>query len=127
MKYPVTPDPDNFQQVVMLDLQDIVKIEVNDRSVTFHTLEQVYYPLVWTISTLEPHLQQFGFHRLDRNNLVNLNKVTYFDEERALVFFDSEITNNSKFATISNREKIKVKKEMSSRLEQARKDDNAKM
>lgn len=118
MKYPVTPDPDNFEEIIMLDLCDIVKIEVNDRSVTFHTLENVYYPLVWTISTLEPHLQQFGFHRLDRNNLVNINKVTHFDEERALVFFDAEITKNSKFATISNREKIKVKKEMNRRTNQ---------
>lgn len=117
VKYPVTLDPDNFEQIIMLDLQDIVKIEVNDRSVTFHTREEVYYPLVWTISTLEPHLQHYGFHRLDRNNLVNINKVTHFDEERALVFFDPEITKKSKFATISNREKMKVKKEMSRRSE----------
>ncbi|MFB9753715.1 LytTR family transcriptional regulator DNA-binding domain-containing protein [Paenibacillus hodogayensis] len=98
-----------------MNLADIVKIEVNDSSLTFHTLHQVYYPLIWTISALEPHFQQFGFQRLDRNNLVNMSSITHYDEERALVFFDPKITNKSKFATISNREKIKLKKEMSNR------------
>lgn len=112
MKYPVTHDPDNNGRVIMLDIEDIVKIEVHNRSVTFHTTEDVYYPLAWNISTLEPHVMEYGFQRLDRNNLVNMNKITHFDDERGLVFFDTELTNKSKFATISNREKNKVKKDI---------------
>lgn len=120
MKLPVTADPYNIEQVIMLDLEDVVKIEVNDRSVSFHTLDEVYYPLAWTISTLELHVQQFGFQRLDRNNLVNMDKITSFDEERALVFFDVNITKKSKFATISNKEKLRVKREILNRTKKPR-------
>lgn len=117
MKYPVTPDPNNFEEIFMLDLADIVKVEVHDRSVTFHTRTDTYYPLTWTISTLEHHLKAFDFQRLDRNNLVNMNKITHMDEERALVFFDTTITNLSKFATISNREKSRLKQEIANRIQ----------
>lgn len=116
MKYPVTPDPNNFEEVIMLDLEDIVKIEVHGRSVAFHTKTKVFYPLTWTISTLEHHLKDYDFQRLDRNNLVNINRITHIDEERALVFFDSEITKLSKFATISSKEKARVKKELKERM-----------
>lgn len=118
MKYPVTPDPNNFEEILMLDLDDIMKIEVHDRSVTFHTRTHTYYPLTWTISTLEHHLEAYDFLRLDRNNLVNMNKITHIDEERALVFFDTSITNLSKFATISNKEKSRLKKEIENRIRQ---------
>jgi DNA-binding LytR/AlgR family response regulator len=117
MKYPVTPDPNNFEEILMLDLDDIVKIEVHDRSVTFHTRTDTYYPLTWTISTLEHHLRAYDFQRLDRNNIVNMKKITHIDEERALVFFDTSITNLSKFATISNREKSRLMKEIEGRIQ----------
>jgi DNA-binding LytR/AlgR family response regulator len=118
MKYPVTPDPNNFEEILMLDLDDIVKIEVHDRSVTFHTTTDTYYPLTWTISTLEHHLGAYDFLRLDRNNLVNMNKIKHIDEERALVFFDTQITNLSKFATISNKEKSRLKQDIENRIQQ---------
>ncbi|GAA3411120.1 LytTR family DNA-binding domain-containing protein [Paenibacillus hodogayensis] len=116
VKYPVTLDPHNFESVIMLDPEEIIKIEVHDRSITFHTKTQTFYPLSWTISTLEHHLRNLDFLRLDRNNLVNMNKITHLDEERALVFFDPEITNSSKFATISNREKNRAKQEIEDRI-----------
>lgn len=110
MRYPVTRDPDNKTEIIELDLNDVIYIDTGDRSVVFHTPDEVYYPVLPRISNLEMHLGQLGFRKLDRTNLVNTAKITHYDHEHALVFFDDQITKNSKYATISMSERGQFKK-----------------
>ncbi len=103
MRYPVTLDPKNEGEIIELDMRDVVYFETSGfKTVVFHTLDNTYYPVVPMISTLERHVTPLGFRRLDRTNVVNLNRIEKYDRERSLVFFEPTITNISKFATISN-------------------------
>lgn len=112
MIYPVTKDPANAGEIIYLDMKDVVFVESDNRSVIFHTIDGTFYPLIPKIITLESHLVPIGFRKLDRTNLVNIHKIRGFDEHRAVVFFEPEFTNNSKFATISNFEKNQVRKQL---------------
>ncbi|WP_270166395.1 LytTR family DNA-binding domain-containing protein [Paenibacillus sp. SYP-B4298] len=110
MKLYVTRDPKNTGELIIIDLQDVLYIENHERTVILHTMDGEYYPLLPTLSTYEQHMQQYNFHRLDRTNLVNLNKVKKYDEERSLVFFEDQETKNSKYGTVSNSSKRVLKK-----------------
>lgn len=110
MKLYVTKDPKNFGELIALDLNDVVYIESYERTIRFHTLDGEYYPLQPSLSTYETHISQMGFDRLDRTNLVNMNKIKRFDEKRELVFFEDDYTINSKYGTVSSSSKSKVKK-----------------
>lgn len=112
MLFPVTRDPRNHDEIILLDLREVVSVQTWERSVIFHTLDGEYYPVTPKISTLEKHLEPIGFRRLDRTNLANIHKIKKFDDELMLVFFEDTITKNSKFATVSHGEKSMVKKEI---------------
>ncbi|HZG56346.1 LytTR family DNA-binding domain-containing protein [Paenibacillus sp.] len=106
----VTRDPKNMGELITINIHDVIYIETYERAVVFHTLDGEYYPLLPTLSTYEHHLKRLCFQRLDRTNLVNLQKVKSFDEGRALVFFDDKDTKNGKYGTVSISAKGLVKK-----------------
>lgn len=112
MHFPVTRDPKNNNEIVWLDISQVVSIQTWERSVIFHTLDGEYYPVLPKISTLEKHLDDFGFRRLDRSNLVHLRKIQSYDEERSVVFFEEPVTPGSKYSTVSHGERTLVKKEL---------------
>lgn len=103
MLIPVTRDKDNLTEIVMLDLKDVLYMHMEDRNIVYHTLEGRFYHLVPSLSVLAKHSENYGFEKLDRINLVNMNKIEYFDDEFAKVYFqpESEITPDSKSATVA--------------------------
>lgn len=113
MHFPVTRDPKNNDEILWLDIDQVVSIQTWERSVIFHTLDGEYYPVLPKISTLEKHLGDFGFRRLDRTNLAHIYKIQSFDEERSVVFFEENVTAASKYSTVSHGERSLVKKELS--------------
>ncbi len=115
MKFYVTKDPKNIGELITLDIDDIIFIESGERTVVIHTLDGEYYPLLPTLSTFEHHMKKYGFDRLDRTNLVNFKKIRKFDEARSLVFFEDQITEKSKYGTVSSSAKKMVMKKFRER------------
>lgn len=111
MLIPVTRDKDNQTELIMLDMKDVLYMHMEDRTVVYHTLEERFYHLLPSLSVLARHTQSLGFEKLDRINLVNLNKVNHFDDKYAVVYFEAEaqLTKKSKSTTVAflNKEKLK--------------------
>ncbi|OUM99656.1 MAG: hypothetical protein BAA02_10205 [Paenibacillaceae bacterium ZCTH02-B3] len=101
MIHPVTRDRNNETQVIMLDLSEVTHMVYEDGVIAFITETDKYYPLVPSLSLYEKHLHDMGFYRLDRVNLVNMNKVKGFDEQRGLVFFDDPPHQVKNSATVA--------------------------
>jgi len=101
MIHPVTRDRNNETQVILLDLSEVTHMVYEDGVIAFITETDKFYPLVPSLSLYEKQLHDMGFYRLDRVNLVNMNKVKGFDEQRGLVFFDDpphEVQNSATVA-----------------------------
>ncbi|MEF3304059.1 LytTR family transcriptional regulator DNA-binding domain-containing protein [Paenibacillus sp. GYB003] len=112
MKIIVTRDPGNDSEWIELDFQDIVAIQSWDRAVIVHTANDHFYPLYPGLSNFEKQAVKMGFRKLDRTNLVNLHKIKHYDNEQGLVFFETPITNKSKYSTISFEKNKKLKTEI---------------
>lgn len=112
MRIPVTRDKDNMTDVVMLDLKDVIYVHMQDRTVVYHTLNEKFFHLMPSLSILAKHTETLGFERVDRINLVNMNKIEYFDDEYAKIYFEpkDKITKESKYATVAFLNKGKLKK-----------------
>ncbi|MFC4102365.1 LytTR family transcriptional regulator DNA-binding domain-containing protein [Paenibacillus xanthanilyticus] len=89
MMIPVTRDRNNETPVVLLNAADILYIESANGALVFHTLTDSFYPLVPSLTTYVKHLQSYGFHKLDRINLVNKYRIVQYDHEQGKVFFQS--------------------------------------
>lgn len=100
MKFPVTRDLVHDFELIMLDVNDILYMEVEERTVVFHTAEDKFY-LLDTLSELAKRMGSLGFQKLDRINLVNMNKIKHFDDKHCKVFFDDELTEHTKSTTVS--------------------------
>jgi DNA-binding LytR/AlgR family response regulator len=109
MLIPATRDKNNNSECIMLDIRDVVYIVIEDRNVVYHTNDSKYYHLMPSLSVMELHCEQFGFQKLDRINLVNTRKIKSFDDESGKVFFDDEVSKDSKYATVSYVNKNKLK------------------
>ncbi|PDO09692.1 MAG: hypothetical protein BLM47_11345 [Candidatus Reconcilbacillus cellulovorans] len=100
MQFLTTRDSKHLTEPKMVDLEDVLYIDSDNRKVVFHTHEGSFY-LVDMLSAFARHLQPYGFRLLDRVNLVHLKKITHFDEEHHKVFFDRIVTKDSPYATVS--------------------------
>jgi DNA-binding LytR/AlgR family response regulator len=83
-----------------LDVEDICYISMEERVIAYHTKEDIYYSL----SKLEDVIQFFypqGYEKVDRGNVVNVSAITYFDSTLGKVYFDENLTVDSKYATLS--------------------------
>ncbi|TFE22621.1 LytTR family transcriptional regulator DNA-binding domain-containing protein [Cohnella luojiensis] len=109
MNQPVTKDKNNEGEVIMMDMADVLYIQTEDGAVVFHTSEGRVYPLVPSLSMYAKHTESLGFQKLDRTNLVNMNKLRAFDEKRGLVFFDedSNLERQSAIVAFMNIGKLK--------------------
>jgi DNA-binding LytR/AlgR family response regulator len=112
MQIPVTKDKDNQTELILLDMHEVLYIHVVDRTIAYHTLGGEFYHLFPSLSSLSIHLEQHGFRKLDRINLVNIHKITHFDNEHRKIYFEKEISKDSKFATVSFLTKKKLQKEI---------------
>jgi DNA-binding LytR/AlgR family response regulator len=114
MLIPVTRDKDNLTEIIMLDLNDVLYMHMEDRNVVYHTLNEHFYHLMPSLSVLAKHSENHGFEKLDRINLVNMNKIEYFDDEFAKVYFvpEAEVSSESKSATVAFLNKGIVKRHL---------------
>lgn len=110
MIQPVTSDRHNSGEVIMMDMTDVLYIQIEDGAVVFYCKEGRFYPLVPSLSMYHNHMESIGFHRLDRTNLVNMNKVKAFDEDRGVVYFEDEAKPTSLKATVAFMNISKLKK-----------------
>lgn len=100
-----------------INTDDLIAIKPTADGPEFYTKDGMYfYP-----TTMEEMLLMYkdmGFERLDRTNLVNMNKVKVFDPKARKVYFDDPWSKESKFATVSE---VNV-----SKVEHLAKEDNSK-
>ncbi|TYP71869.1 LytTR family transcriptional regulator DNA-binding domain-containing protein [Paenibacillus methanolicus] len=101
MMIPVTRDRNNESPVVLLEAADILYIESANGALVFHTLTDTFYPLAPSLTTYVKHLQSYGFHKLDRINLVNKHHIARYDHEQGKVFFQSPGGSLGKSTTVA--------------------------
>lgn len=101
MIQPVTRDRNNETEIIMLDLSEVTHMVIEEGTVAFYTETDKFYPLVPSLSVYAKHLQDMGFLRLDRVNLVNMTRVKGFDELRGLVFFGDSPHHARNSATVA--------------------------
>lgn len=97
-------------EIHMLDVSDIWYVSVDsNRFVVYHTEHEVYYQP----NNMEQVLAFLKFHqfeKLDRGMVVNVKNIKSFDHEFGKVFFEENLTNESKYATVSYSKTNKLKK-----------------
>lgn len=92
--------PDGSSELYIVDLNDVIYIKVENRSLVFHTADEQYHQIS-TLSDLEEHLYPFGFDLLDKTNLVNMKKIKKMDSKHGNIYFDEYPTRDSKFASVA--------------------------
>jgi len=97
---PVLMKSKESTELVELDLQEVLYINIEDRNIVYHTADNKYYQIS-KLSELEEHFYPLGFDLLDKTNLVNMNKVKYFDSKYGKIFFETYPTKSSKFASVA--------------------------
>jgi len=117
MKIPVTRDKNNDSSVVMLDTNDILFIQSEDGNIVFQTESDCYYPLAPSLSTYVKHLEEHGFHKLDRINLVNKNKIMAYNHEQGKVIFNPNAAEG-KSATVAFMHRGKLRNQIERWIDQ---------
>lgn len=97
----------------ILDINDVIALKKRGKTIEYHTQTGVYEH-VTSLESLVPFLKQFGYERLDRDNIVNMNKISSFDPERNKVMFEGGADEEQSF-TVSWTNVQKVKEFLSSK------------
>jgi DNA-binding LytR/AlgR family response regulator len=93
--------------------EDILQYKSHLNTLIVVTLEgEFIYPT--SLSDIHSAHQDIGYERLDRSNVVNINKVTSYDSDRKIVFFKDSTTS---FAVVSESNEIKIKRIMKQKEE----------
>ncbi len=92
---------------VRIDTKDIISIRPTTNGPEFYTQDAMYY-YPTTLEELMIVLNDDGFERLDRTNIVNMNQVKAFDPKARKVYFEHPWSGDSKFATVSEANVKKV-------------------
>lgn len=100
MIIPVLKETPEGTELVPLDLNDVVYICVENRTLVYHTQNERYQHIT-TLSELGSHLKQFGFDLTDKTNLVNFNKIQKVDTKQGKLYFEESPGTESKYATIA--------------------------
>lgn len=91
---------DEATELACISLLDVDYMEIEGRRIVYH-IDNQKYRHISTLSELEEHLTHEGFDMLDKTNLVNLNKITTFDEQQGKVYFQDPPIEKSKYATVA--------------------------
>jgi diguanylate cyclase (GGDEF)-like protein len=98
-KIPVTLDGKRGSEVVIIDSDQVVRIDkIKEREYVVHTREHQYY-LDITFDSIEEWLFEDGFRLLDSTNIVNMNHVSYYDSNRGLVYLGDPRNKKTKTAS----------------------------
>lgn len=103
--------PDNKTELACISLLDVDYMEIEGRKIIYH-VDNEKYRHISTLSELEELLTHEGFDMLDKTNLVNLHKVSSFDENQGKVYFQEPVNERSKYATVALIKQKLIKKEM---------------
>lgn len=103
MKIPVV---NSQNESIFLELDEIIYFTTNERNIEIFNHNQVYHALS-TLKEWENLLKPHGFEQLDQSNVVNMSKITRYDKNTNIVFFDSP-NNPSKSVYVSKRNIHKI-------------------
>lgn len=87
-------------ELTCIDLINVDYIELENRRIVYHMEKKKYYHLS-TLSDLYDCLADYEFDMLDKTNVVNLNKIKKLDEQHGKIYFETDPTKESKYATIA--------------------------
>jgi DNA-binding LytR/AlgR family response regulator len=90
-----------------VNVEELIAIKPTADGPEFYTKDNMYfYPT--TLEELMIVLQEQGFEKLDRTNLVNMNHVKGFDAKARKVYFEAPWDKSSNYATVSEANLSKV-------------------
>ncbi|WP_442951712.1 LytTR family transcriptional regulator DNA-binding domain-containing protein [Paenibacillus sp. GYB003] len=82
-----------------VSLKDILCFTIFQKKIMFYTDDHVYH----SISSINDYYEltrEHGFEMLDRNNVVQVDKITSYDPYQKIVFFGE---NGSRYCTVSGK------------------------
>ncbi|MCC2684627.1 MAG: diguanylate cyclase [Paenibacillaceae bacterium] len=99
-KIPVTRDGKKGSETIIINSDDIVKIDrLKDREYIVHTADDQYF-LDISLDSIEEWLFEEGFRLIDSSNIVNMNNVTKYDARKGVVYLaDAEQNKIAKTAS----------------------------
>ncbi|ALS26839.1 LytTR family transcriptional regulator DNA-binding domain-containing protein [Paenibacillus cisolokensis] len=104
MKVPLLSDTG---QPSIIDINEVLIIKTTSNGPEFHTKEGVYY-FPSTAKELMELFADYGFDKLDRCNLVNMNLAQAYDEKQRKVYFENPWDKHSQYASVSEANQKKV-------------------
>ena len=87
-------------EIVMLDLDDVLFTFVENNVIKYQTKSEVFSQIS-TLEEQERFLSTMGFKKLERGYLVQMDKVSWYDEETHQVFFEPYPSRNAPSAPVS--------------------------
>jgi len=101
----VTEDPKGKSGLINVDISDVCYIQFDGfkRILEVHTIDKKYYmpgSLTFWIESLGNSKDVF-FRSVDRNSLLNMERIARLDRITKVAYFDTEITGNSKYCPIA--------------------------
>lgn len=110
MEIPVVKKTKEGFEYYLLSIHDIWYVSVeNNRDVVYHTKEDSYFQPT-SMEQVFTILKEHGFEKLDRGVVANISNIEHLDTDYGKVYFEPEITENSKYATVAFSNLRKVKK-----------------
>lgn len=83
-----------------LSLRDICYVALDDRNIVFHTADDEFiHP--GKLEDMALALRPEGFEKLDRGVVAQIRNIKKYDSWYGKVFFSNEVTEHSKYATLS--------------------------
>ncbi|PZD93149.1 hypothetical protein DNH61_24175 [Paenibacillus sambharensis] len=100
----LTHDIDGKSGFVHVEADDLLYISFDSMTnrVSFHTSDHEYFAMGTLKYFIETFLHSgYVFEKVDRNNAVNMQKVTLVDEKMGLVYFDTMPGRRAKKCTVA--------------------------
>ncbi|MFC3797938.1 LytTR family transcriptional regulator DNA-binding domain-containing protein [Cohnella sp. GCM10012308] len=88
-----------------IKVDDILYISAERNDIRFHTHDYVYRPLA-SLQDYTELLSSRGFEMLNKNHLVQVNKILRYDRDKQVALFDDE--SPSRGVHISRRNRFKI-------------------
>jgi len=101
---------DSERKFILVPISTILFVEEDDNKSSFYTLNYKYFHYFNFESIIEILLDNYNFIKTNRGIYVNIDNVVKYDSIDKWAFFEDEITDLSRRASIGNNYISKVKK-----------------
>lgn len=109
-KIPVTRDGKRGSEVLIIDSNEVVRIDkIKEREYVVHTHDSQYV-LDTTFENIEEWLFEDGFRMIDSTNIVNMNHVQEYDPKKGVVYFGDPANKSTKAASAARIQKEHIEK-----------------